>query len=652
VDRVCDAFEDEWRAGRRPAVEEFLGRVAEADRPALFAELLRADIHYRKARGECPAAGDYLGRFPGYEEVVAAAFAPAPTADPPENVTGDTVPAAPREAPRPAVPGYEILGELGRGGMGVVYKARDEKLDRPVALKMVLGGAHVGPERLARFLSEARATARVRHPHIVQILKIGEADGLPYLELELVGGGSLADRLDGTPRPPREAARLVEQLARAVAYAHDRNIVHRDLKPANVLLTESGEPKITDFGLAKLTDAAGPTVTGAVYGTPSYMAPEQARGDAKKVGPAADLYALGVILFELLTGRVPFAADSTMALLRKVEREPPPPPRSLCRGVPRDLEAICLRCLEKDPADRYPSADALADDLTAYLAGKSPAHARTVGPLGRLWRRSRRRPVVALVALAAIVAGAVAGLMLLSDDSLRRVQRPGKLVVGLDPNCPPYAFQKDGRLTGLDVELATELARRLGVRAEFVERYWDWPGMVQQLDERKFDVLISFVSITEERERQVAFVKYHDDPLVFAARRGAPIRTREDLAGKVVVVQEGTIAHEAARRLQAEGVGFTEIVTLRSTPEPFDAVGRKRADVSLDHRLIANHHAPERGLEVFPFPNDLDPALARQEIGVALRRDARALRMAVEKAVGQMRQDGSLDAILSRWDGR
>ena len=232
------------------------------------------------------------------------------------------------------------------------------------------------------------------------------------------------------------------------------------------------------------------------------------------------------------------------------------------------------------------------------------------------------------------------------------MQRSGKLVVGLDPNCPPYAFRKDGKLTGLDVQLAAELALRLGVRPEYDERYWDWPGMVRQLDERKFDVLISFVSVTEERERQVVFVKYHDDPLVFAARPDAPIRGRQDLAGKVVAVQEGTSAHEAARRLQEEGVGFKEIVTRRSTPEPFDAVGQQHADVSLDHRLIANHHAPIRGLAVFPFPDDLDPALARQEIGVALRRDARALRRAVEKAVGEMRQDRSLDTILKRWSGR
>jgi eukaryotic-like serine/threonine-protein kinase len=203
-----------------------------------------------------------------------------------------------------AVPNYEIICELGRGGMGVVYQARHIKLNRPVALKMILAGSHAGAADLARFQTEAEAIARLRHPNIVQVYEVGEHEGKPYFSLEFCGGGSLEKKLGGTPLPPKEAASLVETLARAMQPAHEQHVIHRDLKPANVLLAEDGTPKITDFGLAKKLDEAGQTASGAVMGTPSYMAPEQAEG--KAVGPLADVYALGAILYECLTGRPPF----------------------------------------------------------------------------------------------------------------------------------------------------------------------------------------------------------------------------------------------------------------------------------------------------------------------------------------------------------
>jgi tRNA A-37 threonylcarbamoyl transferase component Bud32 len=227
----------------------------------------------------------------------------------------------------PVIPGYEILSELGRGGMGVVYQARQVRLDRPCALKMILAGSHAAREAVARFLAEARAIARLQHPHIVQIHHIGEADGLPFFELEYLPGGGLDRQLDGTPWPPQRAARLVEQLARAMAEAHRLGVVHRDLKPSNVLLAADGTPKITDFGLAKMLDSeSGLTRTELVLGSPSYMAPEQACGQARQASPAADIYALGAILYELLTGRPPFRGATALETLDQVKWSEPVPP--------------------------------------------------------------------------------------------------------------------------------------------------------------------------------------------------------------------------------------------------------------------------------------------------------------------------------------
>jgi serine/threonine-protein kinase len=269
------------------------------------------------------------------------------------------------------LPQFHVEAELGRGGMGVVYKAQHLKFQRLVALKMILAGDHASAQQTERFLTEARAVARLQNPHIVQIYEIGEYNGLPYFSLEYLDGGSLAAKLKGLPPSDMEAARLVELLALAVHYAHGRGIVHRDLKPANILLTGEGIPKIADFGLAKfLSEDSGTTRTGVILGTPSYMAPEQAIGKAKDIGPAVDIYALGAILYELLTGRPPFRGESIQETLRSVEEQAPEPPRVHNPRVDRALEAICLKCLEKAPRDRYPSAEALAEDLAAYIRGE------------------------------------------------------------------------------------------------------------------------------------------------------------------------------------------------------------------------------------------------------------------------------------------
>jgi serine/threonine protein kinase len=306
--------------------------------------------------------------------------------------TGDwPAPAGSAPADWPSVPGYEILVELGRGGMGVVYKARQVSLKRLVALKLIRDGALAGPQQRARFRIEAEAAARMRHPNIVHVYEVGEHEGRPYFAMELVTGGGLDRHLAGRPLPAPQAAELVRGLALAVQHAHAQHVIHRDLKPANVLLDEAGEPHVTDFGLAKRLDSDSTAWTrdGAVLGTAGYMAPEQAAGRVREVGPACDVYALGAILYECLTGRPPFQADSWDEALRQVLHDEPTPPTRLRADVPRDLETVCLKCLEKEPERRYASAEELAGDLSRFLEAK-PVAAVPLGARERLERLAGR----------------------------------------------------------------------------------------------------------------------------------------------------------------------------------------------------------------------------------------------------------------------
>lgn len=342
-------------------------------------------------------------------------------------------PAAEVAAPE-SIEGYEILEVLGRGGMGVVYKARQHGLNRFVALKMIRSGRHAGPAEIERFRAESEVVAKLQHPNIVQIHSVGTTDGCPYFALEYVDGGSLAQKLQGNPLPGRAAAQLAKTLAEAMQYAHEHGIIHRDLKPANILLSgvgdsgeltypqtpqASGSPhapltgilKIGDFGLAKLIDTdSGNTATGAILGTPNYMPPEQAYGRLRELGPTSDVYSLGAILYEMLTGRPPFLGATMLETLDQVRTQDPVPPRTFQQGVSVDLETICLKCLHKDPRKRYSSAAELALDLGRFLEGM-PIKARRVGPLEQTWKWAKRYPAVAaLITVLLLATPALIGL--------------------------------------------------------------------------------------------------------------------------------------------------------------------------------------------------------------------------------------------------
>jgi serine/threonine protein kinase len=400
-DRVCDEFEAAWRRGERPRLEDAVGDADAPARPWLLRELLRVELAYRRGAGERPVPDQYAqcaALFPDAAALIAEVFREASetTAPPPprtwEGSADEKSPAAASDWPR--VPGYEILAELGRGGMGIVYKARQLGFNRVVALKTLSDSA---ASLRARFLREARSVAELNHPHIVGVHAFGEYAGGPYFAMEFMPGGSLTDRLAARPLPPRQAARLVARLADAVQYAHDRDIIHRDLKPANVLLAAPdrdadpdgpalGLPKVADFGLAKRLDTDTElTDPGAIMGTASYMAPEQARGDVRQVGRAADVWSLGAILYEVLSGRPPFKGATRDLTIAQVLTDEPPRPTEVRPSIPLELEAVCLKCLEKEPDKRYPSAGALSEDLEAFLSDGT----MVVRPLSE-WERQCR----------------------------------------------------------------------------------------------------------------------------------------------------------------------------------------------------------------------------------------------------------------------
>ncbi|WP_169973538.1 serine/threonine-protein kinase [Tautonia rosea] len=390
VNDACDRFEADWRADGAPSIESFLAEAQGIERRVLLHELIALELEMRRERGEQPVEADYRSRFPDDPSIVAEVFcATKPT----------------------SIAGYDLLGELGRGGMGVIYRARQQGLNRLVALKVMRVGRLATDDEARRFRIEAEAAAGLRHPNIVRIFEVGCWHGEHYFSMELIEGGNLSRVIPILREQPRVVADLLLQIARAVDHAHRLGFVHRDLKPANILLDgdtdtpiEHRTPFITDFGLVKRVGPGsdeGLTRPEAIVGTLEYMAPEQAR--AGEIDERTDVYGLGAVLYAMLTGRSPHRADSPMETLVQISEREPDPPRRLNPSVPRPLEAICLRCLEIDPQRRYPSAEAVAEDLERYLRGE-PISASWVGPVGRLRRWARREPelVFRLVAIGSI----------------------------------------------------------------------------------------------------------------------------------------------------------------------------------------------------------------------------------------------------------
>jgi WD40 repeat protein len=402
-----------------------------ADRERLLHEVLHAYLQAVDA-GQAPDQQEVLRQHPELAAELAAFFADQ------EQLArlARSIPDAAREAPT-AAPGdtaaagcpgtlrcfgdYELLEEIARGGMGVVYKARQISLNRTVALKMILAGQLASPDDVQRFRREAEAAANLDHPHIVPIYEVGEHEGQHYFSMKLVEGGNLSQKAPERIGDPRRAARLLATVARALHYAHQRGILHRDLKPANILLDQQGQPHITDFGLAKRVEGdKGLTQSGAIVGTPSYMPPEQAQGQ-KRLTTAADIYSLGAILYELLTGQPPFRGPTPLDTLLQVLEKEPPRPRTLNRKIDRDLETICLKCLDKEPQRRYGSAEALAEDLDSWQAGE-PIRARPIGTLRRSLKWLRRRPGVG-VSLAVVLLVALVGFALVTWQWRRVVEQ-------------------------------------------------------------------------------------------------------------------------------------------------------------------------------------------------------------------------------------
>jgi tetratricopeptide (TPR) repeat protein/tRNA A-37 threonylcarbamoyl transferase component Bud32 len=402
LDSLLDRQRKSWLDGQGATIEALLGESGiEPSNDALL-DLVYNEIVVREELGERPTLDDYVQRFPHLREDLELHFEihhavhAGVLAEPPHGRNGCHRAALDGIAPELSLQDYELIGELGQGGMGVVYKARHLRLNRHVALKMFRPGRPPTPREVLRFQTEAEAIARLQHPNIVQIFEIGRWEDLPWLALELAEQGTLAQKLQRMPLDPSSAAQLVETLARAMHYAHQQHIIHRDLKPANVLFTRDGTPKITDFGLAKLIEEDGDsprdaTHTGEPLGTPRYMSPEQAAGKQDSITPATDVYALGTLLYECMTGQAPFVATSVVETLDKIRSQEPLPPRRLQPAIPRDLETISLNCLHKEPRRRYASAGALAEDLRRFALGE-PILARPTPAWERAWKWCRRRP--------------------------------------------------------------------------------------------------------------------------------------------------------------------------------------------------------------------------------------------------------------------
>jgi serine/threonine protein kinase/ABC-type amino acid transport substrate-binding protein len=594
-------------------------------------------------------------------------------ADPPQAARLDSL------ADFVGLPGYTLECVLGQGGMGVVFRAVELGLKRVVAVKMLRAGSQAGVTEVERFRIEVEAAARLDHRHIVPIYHVGEHRGHHYFTMKLVEGGSLATRQaefslarsrlpagkagqgdSGSPSITAPAERqvklatLMAKVARAVQCAHDQGILHRDLKPGNILLDLAREPHVADFGLAKRVDGdSSLTQTGAILGTPSYMPPEQASGK-KQLTPAADVYSLGAILYELLTGRPPHKAETPVETIIQVMHDDPPRPSTLNRAVPRDLETICVKALAKDPTARYASAGALADDLERFAAGQ-PIKARPARWFERAWRRCRRNPIVAGLTLSVLALALTLGMMVYrsaptSDGSLNRVKAAGELVIAIDTGFAPMTFLQDDRPVGFEIDVSREVASRLGVRATYRPVEWSWRDVVAGLGTGHCDMVIAAWNITADRAQDVGFVEYLRLTQVFVCRAGAPaVRNEKDLDGKVVIIGENTVQHRYVKGLKDRGLPIKEI---RFPPEGVAGtaavwVKQGLGDVTLLEKPVALYEA-RRDPEIV-VTGEVGHSMNPEPLGMVLRKQDRQLQEAAAAAIRAMQDDGTFARILQTW---
>jgi WD40 repeat protein len=485
INAAADRFERAWKHGPRPRIEDYLTEVDDQRRAALLYELLRVELELRRRAGDDPAPAEYAARVPEHAELIEAVFTPRSDRSTPSQARHDLPTIAPgttagqtgaNDEPSPGdrvryFGDYEIDRELARGGMGVVFRARQISLNRTVALKMILAGQLADESDVKRFYTEAEAAAQLDHSGIVPIFEVGQHEGQHFFSMAFVEGQSLAQRLSEGPMPARDAAALLLDVARTVEYAHNRGVIHRDLKPSNILLDFDGNPRVTDFGLAKRVQAdSGLTGSGQIMGTPSYMPPEQAAGKSGEVGPAADVYALGATLYCMMTGRPPFQAATAMDTVLQVLSDEPVPPRRLNATIPRDLETICLKCLAKEPRKRYAGAVELGEDLRRFLVGE-PILARPVTRFERAvkWAR-RRRGIAALLGLVALVTALGLGGVLWQWREAVRARGVAERESGRAKAQTELAY-RESRRARAQTDLAEQ--RLYDVRMNLAQRNWE-----------------------------------------------------------------------------------------------------------------------------------------------------------------------------------
>jgi WD40 repeat protein/tRNA A-37 threonylcarbamoyl transferase component Bud32 len=508
------------------------------------------------------------------------------------------------ETPLPDVPGYEILCQLGSGGMGVVYKARHQKLNRMVALKMILAGEHADADRLARFHVEAEAVARLRHPNIIEIYDIGLANGMPYFVLEYLPGGSLKQLFQQGPLPPQLSAKLLATLGQAIHTAHLAGIVHRDLNPSNVLLAQDGTVKITDFGVAKRSEATGQTKIGQIIGTPAYMAPEQAKGESESVGPASDVYALGAILYEALTGQPPFQGKTVMEILRKVQNDEPVPPRQLAARVPADLETVCLKALRKESKERYATAQEFADELDRFLHDE-PVRARPLSRLEKVCRWCRRNPTLGglLIATTGLMLMAALAIVLVYD----RVQLRDALQAkeGADRIQKRYLYVNDICMTDrLYHENHLLRARQLLQDCDTDQRGWEW----HYLDRITSADLLSLTGHTQPvhslalaPRRRWLVSGSGDGSLVFwetgSAKRMFELPIGSQPVWGLAFSPNGTRLASVAGSRRNSGELIVWELGISSAPKPHEVIRNRQAD-RLGERAAVGYHPSKPVLAV------------------------------------------------------